>query len=81
MIGQVQKPLEEILEYLEGKKKIVIVGYGECELGKFTSICPLTQCAKGLLNGPCGGSQDGKCLDKKRHKGEKFIEGSGIYKV
>jgi len=23
----------------------------------------------------------GKCLDKKRHRGEKFIEGSGIYKV
>lgn len=34
---------------------------GECELGKTAGICPLTQCAKGLLNGPCGGSQDGKC--------------------
>ena len=34
---------------------------GECELGKFAGICPLTQCAKGLLNGPCGGSKDGKC--------------------
>jgi len=30
MIGQVQKPLEEILEYLEGKKKIVIIGCGGC---------------------------------------------------
>jgi hypothetical protein len=40
---------------------------GECELGKFAGICPLTQCAKGLLNGPCGGSQDGKCeVDRER---------------
>jgi hypothetical protein len=34
---------------------------GECELGKFAGICPLTQCAKGLLNGPCGGSKNRKC--------------------
>lgn len=34
---------------------------GECELGRFAGICPLTQCAKGLLNGPCGGSKNGKC--------------------
>jgi len=34
---------------------------GECELGRFAGICPLTQCAKGLLNGPCGGSSNGKC--------------------
>ena len=34
---------------------------GECELGRFAGICPLTQCAKGLLNGPCGGSNNGKC--------------------
>ena len=34
---------------------------GECLLGRFAAICPLTQCPKGLLNGPCGGSQNGKC--------------------
>jgi hypothetical protein len=34
---------------------------GECELGKLGGICPLTQCAKGILDDPCGGSQDGKC--------------------
>lgn len=40
---------------------------GECELGKFAGICPLTQCAKGLLNGPCGGSKDRKCeVDSER---------------
>ena len=30
MIGQVQKPLEEILEYLEDREKIVVVGCGGC---------------------------------------------------
>ncbi|MCD6408113.1 methylenetetrahydrofolate reductase C-terminal domain-containing protein [bacterium] len=37
-------------------------GCGECKLGKTAGICPLTQCAKGLLNGPCGGTREnGKC--------------------
>jgi len=40
---------------------------GECELGRFAGICPLTQCSKGLLNGPCGGSKNGKCeVDSER---------------
>ena len=34
---------------------------GECLLGQFAGICPMTQCAKGLLNGPCGGARNGKC--------------------
>jgi hypothetical protein len=35
---------------------------GECELGKTAGICPLVQCPKGLMNGPCGGTRpDGKC--------------------
>ncbi|MBW2039643.1 MAG: methylenetetrahydrofolate reductase C-terminal domain-containing protein [Deltaproteobacteria bacterium] len=34
---------------------------GECILEKTGGICPLTRCAKGLLNGPCGGAKDGKC--------------------
>lgn len=34
---------------------------GECILDKTGGICPVTRCAKNLLNGPCGGSQDGKC--------------------
>ena len=37
-------------------------GCGLCELGKTSGICPLTQCPKGLMNGPCGGVRlDGKC--------------------
>jgi len=35
---------------------------GECELGKTAAICPLVQCPKGLMNGPCGGTRlDGMC--------------------
>lgn len=40
-------------------------GCGECVLDYTAGICPITFCAKSLLNGPCGGSQDGKCeIDK-----------------
>ena len=34
---------------------------GACVLGRTAAICPLVRCAKSLLNGPCGGSVDGKC--------------------
>jgi len=36
-------------------------GCGDCNLAIFGSVCPVTRCAKKLLNGPCGGSQNGKC--------------------
>ncbi len=40
---------------------------GECVLGVTAGICPLTLCAKGLLNGPCGGMDKGKCeVDKEK---------------
>jgi len=42
-------------------------GCGNCRLGQFAGICPLTRCAKRLLNGPCGGSRDGICeIDPQR---------------
>jgi ferredoxin len=37
------------------------LGCGDCVLERTGGICPITRCAKGLLNGPCGGSSDGKC--------------------
>ena len=34
---------------------------GECVLGEYGAVCPLTRCSKKLLSGPCGGARDGKC--------------------
>jgi len=34
---------------------------GECVLAQTGGVCPVIRCAKSLLNGPCGGSQNGKC--------------------
>jgi len=36
-----------------------------CVLGQTAGICPVTMCAKGLYNGPCGGTNQGNCeIDK-----------------
>ncbi len=37
------------------------LGCGDCVLHLTMGICPITRCAKCLLNGPCGGSAEGKC--------------------
>jgi len=34
---------------------------GQCVLGLTGGICPVTMCAKGLYNGPCGGTNRGSC--------------------
>ena len=34
---------------------------GECVLNDTAGICPVTACPKGLLNGPCGGMDNGRC--------------------
>ncbi|MGQ9473838.1 MAG: methylenetetrahydrofolate reductase C-terminal domain-containing protein [Candidatus Caldatribacteriaceae bacterium] len=37
------------------------LGCGDCSVHIFGNICPITRCAKSLLNGPCGGSKNGRC--------------------
>lgn len=34
---------------------------GSCVLGQTAGICPVTRCAKGIMNGPCGGVNEGMC--------------------
>lgn len=40
---------------------------GDCRLNDTGGVCPVTVCPKGLLNGPCGGMEDGNCeVDSSR---------------
>jgi ferredoxin len=34
---------------------------GACVLHEYGGICPITRCAKHMLNGPCGGSREDRC--------------------
>jgi ferredoxin len=50
-----------------GRFQEVCAQCGQCVLGQTAGICPLTACHKGLLNGPCGGTNNGKCeVDKEK---------------
>jgi ferredoxin len=47
---------------------------GECIVQFTGGLCPVTLCAKSLLNGPCGGAKDGKCeVDRNRDCGWQLI--------
>lgn len=37
------------------------LGCGDCMLAEFGGLCPVTRCAKRILNGPCGGSTAERC--------------------
>jgi ferredoxin len=45
-------------EWREGERCLEC---GRCVLEYTGGICPISRCAKQLLNGPCGGSVGGKC--------------------
>lgn len=52
--------------YLNGFQGLAVQDFncnqcGECYLNYTGGICPVTNCSKGLLNGPCGGAKDEKC--------------------
>ncbi len=38
---------------------------GDCRLELTAGICPITRCTKGILNGPCAGTKNGKCEANK----------------
>jgi hypothetical protein len=55
------------LEDRPGTFSEVCAQCGQCILGYTAGICPITACHKGLLNGPCGGTNNGKCeVDKEK---------------
>jgi ferredoxin len=43
------------------------LGCGDCMLAEFGGVCPVTRCAKRILNGPCGGSTPDHCEVDQDH--------------
>jgi hypothetical protein len=55
------------LEDSPGNFHEVCAQCGHCVIGWTAGICPITACHKHLLNGPCGGTNKGKCeVDKEK---------------
>lgn len=55
------------VEDTPGHFREVCAQCGQCLLGETAGICPITTCHKGLVNGPCGGTNNGKCeVDKEK---------------
>lgn len=44
-----------------GRFQEACVQCGDCLIGETGGICPVASCHKGLVNGPCGGTKEGKC--------------------
>lgn len=49
------------LEKAPGDFHEVCAQCGHCVIGETAGVCPITSCHKRLLNGPCGGTNNGKC--------------------
>lgn len=66
--AQLKKPVVPALDTLfvgkegpAGQYTEICMQCGQCVLSDTGGICPVTLCHKGLLNGPCGGTNDGMC--------------------
>jgi ferredoxin len=66
--GYVGRPVQPALDTLffgletkPGHFSEVCMQCGDCVLAETAGICPVTACHKGLLNGPCGGTNNGMC--------------------
>lgn len=54
-------------ESVAGQYHEICMQCGTCVIGETGGICPVTACHKGLINGPCGGTNQGKCeIDKNK---------------
>jgi methylenetetrahydrofolate reductase (NADPH) len=49
------------MEHIVKKTVFGCLNCGDCTLAELAFLCPQYRCAKYLLNGPCGGSNDGWC--------------------
>ena len=48
-------------ESASGQFNEICIQCGTCVIGETGGVCPVTTCHKGLVNGPCGGTNNGKC--------------------
>lgn len=65
---QLKKPVVPALDTLfigketgMGRFDEICTQCGTCVIGETGGLCPVTSCHKGLVNGPCGGTNHGKC--------------------
>ena len=64
-LGAMVIPAQDTLfigkESASGQFNEICTQCGTCVIGETGGVCPVTACHKGLVNGPCGGTNNGKC--------------------